>query len=59
MIESKNVFYVSNFNVIGGVETYIYELSRKYHDYDITIVPVSTFEEAVKYLENNVLKKSK
>lgn len=38
MIKSKNVFYVSNFNTIGGVETYIYELARKYKDYDITII---------------------
>ena len=38
MIESKNIFYVSNFNVIGGVETYIFELVRKYKDYDITVI---------------------
>ena len=38
MIESKNVFYVSNFNTIGGVETYIFELARKYNDYDITVI---------------------
>ena len=34
MIEGNNVFYVSNFNSIGGVETYIYELARKYKDYN-------------------------
>ena len=38
MIESSNIFYVSNFNSIGGVETYIYELVRKYKDYDITVI---------------------
>lgn len=38
MIESKNIFYVSNFNTIGGVETFIHELSRKYKDYDITVI---------------------
>lgn len=38
MIESTNIFYVSNFNTIGGVETFIYELARKYKDYDITVV---------------------
>lgn len=39
MIKSNNIFYVSNFNSIGGVETYIYELARKYHkNYDITII---------------------
>lgn len=38
MIESKNIFYVSNFNSIGGVETFVFELARKYKDYDITII---------------------
>ena len=33
-----NVFYVAHFNVIGGIETYIYELVKKYKDIDITIV---------------------
>ena len=37
-IVASNLFYVSNFNVIGGVETYIYELARKYNDYDIAVV---------------------
>lgn len=38
MIESKNIFYISNFNSIGGVETYIFELARKYKSYDITVI---------------------
>ena len=38
MITGTNVFYVSNFNVIGGTETYIYELTRKYKDLDITVI---------------------
>lgn len=33
-----NVFYVPHFNIIGGIETYIYELVKKYKDEDITIV---------------------
>lgn len=33
-----NVFYVPHFNVIGGIETYCYELAKKYHDQDITFV---------------------
>ena len=37
MKQYANVFYVPHFNVIGGIETYIYELVKKY-DYDITIV---------------------
>lgn len=33
-----NVFYVPHFNIIGGIETYIYELVKKYKDIDITVV---------------------
>jgi glycosyltransferase involved in cell wall biosynthesis len=33
-----NVFYVPHFNIIGGIETYIYELVKKYKQYDITVV---------------------
>lgn len=33
-----NLFYISHFNVIGGIETYIYELAKKYHKYDITVM---------------------
>lgn len=35
----KNVIYFPSFNVIGGVETFCYEMAVKYgRDYDITIV---------------------
>lgn len=35
----KNVIYFPSFNIIGGVETYCYEMALKYgKDYDITIV---------------------
>lgn len=34
----NNVFYVPHFNVIGGIETYMYELVKKYKDIDITVV---------------------
>ena len=37
-LEATNIFYVSNFNVIGGVETFCYELAKKYHQYDIVVV---------------------
>lgn len=33
-----NVFYVPHFNIIGGIETYCYELAKKYGDKDITFV---------------------
>ena len=54
MIESNNVFYVSNFNVIGGVETFIFELARKYHDYDITVVYKSGDEKQLKRLKKYI-----
>ena len=33
-----NIFYVPHFNIIGGIETYCYELAKKYKDTDITFV---------------------
>ena len=33
-----NVFYVPHFNIIGGIETYCYELAKKYNKKDITFV---------------------
>lgn len=54
MIKSKNVFYVSNFNVIGGVETYIFELARKYNDYDITVIYRTGSLEQIKRLRKYV-----
>lgn len=38
MIEHANIFYVADFNVIGGVEQFVYEIAKKYHDYDIGVV---------------------
>ncbi len=34
----SNLFYIPYFNVIGGVETYIYEIAKKYNDKDITVL---------------------
>lgn len=34
----NNLFYISNFNVIGGTETYMYEIAKKYKDLDITVL---------------------
>ena len=34
----ENVFYVPHFNIIGGIETYCYELAKKYKEYDIAFV---------------------
>ena len=54
MIESKNIFYISNFNTIGGVETFIYELARKYKDYDITVIYKTGDEKQLKRLKQYV-----
>ena len=35
----KNVLYFPNFNVVGGIETYCYEMGLKYgKDYDLTVM---------------------
>ena len=34
----SNVFYVPHFNIIGGIETYCYELAKKYKNKDIVFV---------------------
>lgn len=33
----KNIFYFRVINSIGGIETFFYELAKKYRDWDITI----------------------
>lgn len=33
----KNIFYFRKINEIGGIETFFYQLAKKYKDYDITI----------------------
>ena len=37
-LECSNMFYMPNFNIIGGTETFMYELTRKYKKYDIVVV---------------------
>ena len=54
MIECNNLFYISNFNTIGGVETYIFELARKYKDYDIVVVYKTGSTEQILRLKNYV-----
>lgn len=38
MIKHDNIIYVREINPIGGVETYVYELVKKYHKNDIAVV---------------------
>ena len=38
MIEHANIIYLPDFNVIGGTEQFVYEVAKKYSDYDIAVV---------------------
>lgn len=37
-MKCKNIFYFSEINQIGGVETFYWYIAQKYQDYDITII---------------------
>lgn len=37
-IKHDNILYVSDINVIGGVETFLYEMVKKYKDLDIAVI---------------------
>lgn len=38
VIEHNNIFYIRDFSEIGGVETFTFEMAKKYKDLDIAIV---------------------
>lgn len=38
MIEHDNIIYIKDFSELGGVETFTYEMVKKYHDKDIAVV---------------------
>ena len=38
MIKHDNILYVRDIHAIGGVETYAYEMVKKYKDLDIAVV---------------------
>ena len=38
MIEHENIIYISYISEIGGVETFAYELAKKYKDRDVAVV---------------------
>ena len=38
MIEHANIVYMPNISALGGIETYVYELVKKYKDLDIAVV---------------------
>ena len=47
----KNVIYFPNFNCVGGVETYCYEMGLKYgKDYDITVLYRQGDEDMMRHI---------
>lgn len=38
MIEHSNIFYIRDISQIGGVETFVWEMVKKYQNYDIAVV---------------------
>ena len=38
IIKHKNIIYVAEISIIGGVETFVYEMVKKYHKLDIAVV---------------------
>lgn len=50
-IKHANIFYVRDIHRIGGVETFIYELAKKYKDYDIAVVTKNIALEQLKRLK--------
>ena len=54
MVEYSNVLLCNNIGQIGGIETFFYELGRKYGKYDITIVYNGADNEQLKRLSKYV-----
>lgn len=51
----KNVFFFHTMNSIGGVETFFYELAKKYHKrYDITVYYIKADDRQLKRLKRYV-----
>lgn len=51
MIEHSNIIYMPNISALGGIETYVYELVRKYKDLDICVVTKRIDEKQQKRLK--------
>lgn len=51
LIKHDNIFYVKDISVIGGVETFVYEMVKKYCDLDIAVVCKSIDSNQMKRLK--------
>lgn len=54
MIYGTNVFYIQHLNIIGGTEQFIFELTRKYKDIDITVVYKTGHWKQIERIAKNV-----
>lgn len=50
----KNIFYFRNISEIGGIETFLYYLSKEYSDYDITIFYNNADKKQLERLKEHV-----
>lgn len=51
MIEHSNIIYMPHISALGGIETYVYELVKKYHNLDIAVVCKTCNENQRKRIE--------
>lgn len=54
MVEYSNVLVCHGIGKIGGIETFFYELAKKYHNYDITIAYAYADEKQLRRLSQYV-----
>ena len=54
MIYGTNVFYIQHLNIIGGTEQFVYELTRKYKDIDITVIYKTGHWKQIERIAKNV-----
>ena len=53
-MEFDNIIYINNFSPIGGTESFVYYLCRKYKDYDIAVIYNSGDENQINRLKKYV-----
>lgn len=51
MISHDNIFYIKDISEIGGVETFVWEMVKKYQNYDIAIVYKTANEKQLERLQ--------
>ena len=54
MEEYANIYYLGYIAKIGGIETFLYQLAKKYQDYDLTIIYKQADKEQLARLKKYV-----